>query len=516
MDDQTSVDGDQLDLRLVPAAITCWAVTAAGILWEAGVSSMLLLAALAVTVAGIRSRVPGAGIVIAAAVVGTGFGAAIALRVETVAQHPLTGSFGNTSEVTVTPTESPRSLGSGRLMFRADLNEVARQRSSGRVVVFAPVFGYHELTAGQPVRFAARIEAPTRRDLTVAVLTADGHPEFGAASDVQRAAQSVRSRFAEAARQTLPADQAAILPALVLGDTAAVTADTVSDFRLAGLTHLTAVSGANVTVVCGTVLIAARLLGPRISVAFAAVALAGFVVVVQPSASVLRAAAMGALALLAAATRRRRQALPALAATVIVLMVVAPQLAVDIGFALSVSATAGLILVAPVWAARLVNRGWPTWLAAAVAVALAAQVVTAPLVAGVSGTFSVAAVAANLAVAAVIPPITVLGTAASVLTVFWTGGAEVLIRFCGPLLWWLLGVADTAAAVPGAAVTVPSGVAGVTVIAVSCVGAVLSWRWRWFRALTVIGLTVAVAWAVSSIAGPGWSAVSAGRGTIDG
>ena len=110
-----------------------------------------------------------------------------------------------------------------------------------------------------------------------------------------------------------------------------------------------------------------------------------FVVVVQPRASVLRAAVMAAIALLAVLTHRRRQAIPVLSA-VIALMIVAPELAVDIGFALSVSATAALVVIAPGWSRRLVARGWPKPLADAVSVAVAAQLVTAPLVAAISGT----------------------------------------------------------------------------------------------------------------------------------
>ena len=92
---------------------------------------------------------------------------------------------------------------------------------------------------------------------------------------------------------------------------------TTAEFRTAGLTHLTAVSGANVTIVCGAVLLTAGLVGPRAAVVLAAFALLAFVVVVQPSASVLRAAVMGAITLLAVVSHRRRQAIPALSASVL-------------------------------------------------------------------------------------------------------------------------------------------------------------------------------------------------------
>lgn len=467
----------RVDVRLVPSALTCWAVTAGGIWWPIGRElawccvGLLAIAGALRWRAARRHRRPrlssvSAGLA-AIGVVGAGFGFAVALRADAVDHHPIAADFGASAPVTVTPSESPVSLGSGtqgRLMFRATLQQLRSDQMSGRVVVFARGPDFGGLMVGQPVRFTARIGRPTRRDLTVAVLTASGRPTLGSASAVQRAAHEVRRRFAAAVRDTLPADQAALLPALVLGDTSAVPTPTGRDFRAAGMTHLMAVSGANVTIVCAAVLFSARLIGPRAAVLLAALALVAFVVVVQPTASVLRAAVMGAIALAGMLTSRRRQAIPALAATVLVLLAVAPQLSVDVGFALSVLATAALVVLAPAWSRRLADRGWPKPLADAVAVAWAAQLVTAPLVAAISGRFSVVAAAANLLVAAVIAPITVLGTAAAALCPIWPAGARLLIRFTGPELWWVGGVAHRAAGLPGATVPVPDGTAGTLIV----------------------------------------------------
>lgn len=501
--------GARVDLRLVPAAVTAWAVTAAGVVWSVGrplaVFSLAIGAGWWLAGGLLGRRFPllaaGAAAVAATAVIGAGFGLAVGLRSDASTQHPLAQRRGATAWVTVTAADAARQAGPGRLMFRANLSQVDDREMSGAVTVFAKSVDFAELTAGQPVRFRARITAPTRRDLTVAVLTAVGRPHFGRPAAVQRAARAVRQAFAATAQQALPADQAAMLPALVLGDTTAVTAGTTDEFRTAGLTHLTAVSGANVTIVCGAVLLSAYLVGPRIAVALAAVALVAFVVVVQPSASVLRAAVMGALALAAVLAGRRRQAIPVLAATVIVLMTVAPQLAVDVGFALSVVATAALILLAPIWSARLVAAGWPKVLADAVCVALAAQLVTAPLIAAVSGRFSMISVLANLIAGVVVPPITVLGTLAAVLVAPWPAAAGLLIRFTGPEVWWLLGVAHAAARVPGAAVPVPSGWGGMLTVALAGGAAVALWRRRWFRLAAAGGLLCAAAWSVSGLVG---------------
>ena len=506
-----------LDVRLVPAALASWIVTAAGTLWPAGGVVALCCAVLAAVSGALlccAARRPGrragplsisAGLV-AIGVVGAGFGLAIALRADAVSRHPITAAFGTAVPVTVTPSETALSLGGGRLMFRATLKQLGADEISGRVVVFAPASDFGNVLVGQPVRFTARITRPSRHDLTVAVLNATGRPTLGRASAVQRAAHAVRSRFVAAVRDVLPSDQAAMLPALVLGDTSAVAAETSREFRAAGMTHLTAVSGANVTIVCGAVLLSARLIGPRMAVLFAAVVLAAFVIVVQPTASVLRAAVMGAIALAGMLSSRRRQAIPALSATVLVLMAVAPHLAVDVGFALSVVATAALVVIAPVLSRRLVGRGCPKPLADALAVAWAAHVVTAPLVAGISGRFSLVAAVANLAVAAAIAPVTVLGSAAAVLTVLWPAGAQLLIRFAGPELWWVLSVAHWAAGIPGATVPVPEGVPGVLVVGAAAVLVVALWRWRWFRAATgtavTVGLGCLLAWSLSRLVGP--------------
>jgi len=250
-----------LDLRLVPAALTSWVATAAGIIWPVGGSVLAVAVAVAATAVvgrwGSGRRESGADVaavvtgVVAVAVVGAGFAVAIGLRVGELRHHPIVERYGTVATVDVTPIETPRSLGGGRMMFRGSLQRVGGSEMLGRVVVFTRAVEFAELTAGRPASFPARIGRPTRRDLTVAVLSATGAPKLGEAAPIDRVAHDIRAGFADGARVALPADQAAMLPALVLGDTSTVAAQTTEEFRSAGLTHLTAVSGANVTIVCG-------------------------------------------------------------------------------------------------------------------------------------------------------------------------------------------------------------------------------------------------------------------------
>ena len=147
-------------MRLVPAALTGWVVTAAGIWWPVGRAVAACCVVLVAASGALawrarrrrgakprRLRAVSAGLV-AVGVVGAGFGFAVALRAEAVGRHPITAAFGTAAPVTVTPTESAVSLGRGRLMFRATLQRLRDDEISGRVVVFARASDFESETDG--------------------------------------------------------------------------------------------------------------------------------------------------------------------------------------------------------------------------------------------------------------------------------------------------------------------------------------------------------------------------------
>ena len=109
----------------------------------------------------------------------------------------------------------------------------------------------------------------------------------------------------------LPSPQSGLLPGLVLGDVSAQDPQLVNDFRATSLSHLTAVSGSNFTLIAGSVLWLVRSCGarPRVAAAVTACAIVGFVILVRPSPSVVRAAVMGAVGLIAIASSRRSAAI---------------------------------------------------------------------------------------------------------------------------------------------------------------------------------------------------------------
>ncbi|GAB2593342.1 competence protein ComEC [Paractinoplanes abujensis] len=399
----------------------------------------------------------------------------------------------------------------------------ATLRLSARALVLGSDPAWRGLLPGQRVRAEGKLMPPRGGDLRAAVASVRKAPQVvGRPSWAQRAAGALRAGLQRAC-EPLPDRPGGLLPGLIVGDTSRLDPALEEDFRATGMTHLNAVSGANVAIVLGVVLFAVRRTraGPVITALVCAAALVGFVILARPSPSVVRAAAMGAIGLIGLASGRRRAALPALAAGVAVLILADPELASDVGFALSVLATSGLLLLAPVWRDGLRARGWPPGPAEALAVPAAAQVVCGPVVAGLSGAISIVAVPANLLAVPAIAPATLLGVTAAVISPVWPAGAEFAAWLGHWPAQWLVLVATYGARVPAGALPWPGGLTGALLLAVITVGLLVATRRPLVRKLvTVVTLggvlgALPVRLLASGWPPPGWLVVACAVGQGD-
>jgi len=511
------------DLRLVPVALTGWTVVLSGLYLGCVVAAALgAVGLLIAAAAALRGR---CALVIAVGGVAAAMALVVATQTWQMEHHPLRAAAqrGSAATLVVHLRDDPRSVASpgygGRqtqvqqVVIHAELEAatVAGQqwRTGGRVILLAPARGWTGLLPGQRVRTSGLLAPANRSDLTVAVLRVRGGPDvLSAPTAVQRVAERLRSGLRLAARDLDP-EPAGLLPALVVGDTSAMVPTVEAEFRAAGLTHLIAVSGTNVAILCGVVLGLARLirLGPRTAVTLAGLTLVGFVELCRPSPSVLRAAVMGAVVLLALVLGRRRSAVPALCAAVLVLLLVDPSLGNDPGFTLSVLATSALVLLAPGWSAALRRRGVPPGIAEALAVPAAAHVITAPVVAGLSGQVSLVAILTNLLATPAVAPATVLGVLAAVLAALHPGAAAVVVHLAGPAVSWLVGVGHQGAAVPDGVLRWPDGAFGALLLALMVAVGVLAMRAHRLRVLAAAGLVGALLVLVPTrFVSPGWPA----------
>ena len=125
--------------------------------------------------------------------------------------------------------------------------------------------------------------------------------------------------------------------------------------REVSLTHLVAVSGANLAIVMGAVWFLLGYLGlsRNLRFLFSGLSLVGYILLVGPEPSVIRAGSMAFVVLIAMALGRGSNPLHALALAVVCLLLLDQNLATNLGFALSVVATAGLLIGANPIAKRL-------------------------------------------------------------------------------------------------------------------------------------------------------------------
>ncbi|MET9337502.1 ComEC/Rec2 family competence protein [Nonomuraea sp. NPDC003804] len=378
---------------------------------------------------------------------------------------------------------------------------------AGRLAVHSPVvvFGsggaWRPLLPSQRLRVTGRLGTAEPGELVGAVLLVRGPPVvLSAPSALQTVAGDLRAGLRRAT-DVLPPDQRGLLPGLVVGDESRMDPNVSADFKDAGLSHLTAVSGANLAIMSGAVVALSRLAGMPLAVraGLAAIAMLAFAVVARPSPSVLRALLMGLVGAIALGTGRARDGVAALAGTVLLLIMFDPGLAREYGFALSVCATGGILLLAPRWRDRLSVR-MPRWVAEAVAVPAAAQAAVTPVLVLMAGQVQLAAVPANLLAGPAVAPATVIGFAAALVAPVSMELARLLVLPAGYAVGWIIAVAEHAARLPLAELPWPGGLAGLLLLGGAAAVAIPLLRRAGTRSIVLVMGTAGLAAVL--VAGP--------------
>jgi competence protein ComEC len=280
---------------------------------------------------------------------------------------------------------------------------VAREPAAGRLRL---------LSAGETAVLSGRLgplagtETRLRWRHAVARLAADDLAGAAAPrSPVMKMANGLRSLVLSGARR-LPDAPAALTAGLLVGDDRDLPASVAADFRAAGLSHLLAVSGANVALVLAVAGPALRRLGlgGRFAGGLAVVGL--FAAMARFEPSVLRASGMAGIALLAGYVGRPASGRRVLALAVTGLVLVDPFLIHSLGFQLSVAASAGILVLAGPLAARLPG---PQVVRTGLAVTAAAQVGVAPVALPAFGSLPLIAFPANLLAAPAAAGLTLWG-----------------------------------------------------------------------------------------------------------
>lgn len=250
---------------------------------------------------------------------------------------------------------------------------------------------------------------------------------------------AIRRRMAEALQRQAGAERGGLLAALVVGNAAApLPAEIRAAFRAAGLSHALAASGFQLSVLLGVWLPLCRRLGvPRpLQVALGSGVILLFVLLAGPQAAVLRAALMAGMALLLLAFGRQGRPLRVLGLVSLLMLLWQPDWLQDVGFQLSVLATAALLVSSTPLEQAMRRWSWPGWLAVAVAVPLAASLWTLPLQLLHFGVVPIYAVPANLLAASLLTPLTLGAMALGVVALVMPAALPLLV----PVMAWLAGL----------------------------------------------------------------------------
>jgi len=494
------------DFRLLAFALTLW--MGAAITGLIALPYSLILIVLALLIA---TRVPGLFLVIALALVVGSLG--FSLRLLTLHHSLLAKAAISHSTITMNGVVSSdphwsKSVVVGSRVRNQNWEFLASIREmNGRTIrVPALIVSSHSFALELGSTFSGSATAlPASRGRAAAILLVRGNlivqqrapPILGIANHIRRNFHAQSARIA--------GSSGALIPGLVLGDTSLEPEGFVTQMRRVGLTHLTAVSGENFAIVAAFMFWLLQWILPKRKwrIVVTAVVLLLFIFLVRPSPSVLRATVMSSVLLLSKFRGVRTNPTAALGAAIALLILIDPYQSTDPGFALSVAATAGILLLSPRLAQHL-----PEYLA----IPVSATLFCTPLIIAISGQLSLVTIPANLAASIAVAPITIVGFVAALAPTLLDPLTHLALVILNPLSEWIVMVAHFGSAIP--VLLLPKSWIGAFIALALLLIAYLR-RWKFLIAATVLALLSSTL-ADSQWPGSDWLVVNCDVGQGDG
>ena len=312
------------------------------------------------------------------------------------------------------------------------------------------------------------------------------YPAPGQLKTQESVVSRLKTQLRAHAAPLVGSDETALILGTAYGDDSTMLRSTRDNYKLSGLSHLTAVSGANIALVFMLAYrVGLHLRLPRAALIGAGVVGVGlYTVLLGAEGSVIRAVAMGLLGALAMLRGTGRHALAILSTGIMICLYYQPSLALNIGFGLSVCATASLMILAPPLT-RMLQAALPLTPAQMIAACTCAGLWCAPILTGLSGNIPLYTVPANL----LAQPLAALTMCAGLLALIaWAAGLGAvsdIFLHAGALPARALEAVSTACAhAPGNPLVLessPASIALVTCAVVLISTAVWAGEWYFYR-----------------------------------
>lgn len=323
-------------------------------------------------------------------------------------------AFFNGRTVTVFGTvDAEPEYRSGSLTVTLTAREIDGSPARGRLRLILPP--RRALAYGDLLRVRCELEEPVRPLPPERIFSVCRYPnaliQTGVAgSPLIHAALRVKHALSMVWERTLRPDESALAASLFFG-TRGLSPDDAAAFRAVGISHITAVSGYNVSLILANLFAFLGWIGlrRRTALGVSLVVLALFIAAAGPLPSLLRASLMALLVVVAIARGRAAASVSLLAGAAVLLLVHNPFLLYDVGFLLSFSAAAGIAWLAPLLVRALPfgrTSGYPAVRTASTMLfqTIAAILTTLPIVLAAFGTISFIAPFANMLILFVLPP----------------------------------------------------------------------------------------------------------------
>lgn len=245
----------------------------------------------------------------------------------------------------------------------------------------------------------------------------------------------IRKRIISFYQNTLPDPYSGLLAGIVLGNKGSLTNDFWEKVKLTGVAHVVVASGTNVTfVISFLVIFLANFVSRRKMISIVILSIILYIFVSGLQAPLIRAAIMGSLVFFAQDRGRVVNSLQILVYTSIVMLIVKPDWLTDIGFILSVVATASLLIFEKPIRERLVKI--PKFFKEGLSTSLSAQIGVAPILFVTFGQFNILSPIINALVLWTIPYIMILGAVGGMVGILVPFVGKVILYLSYPLLWW--------------------------------------------------------------------------------
>lgn len=246
-------------------------------------------------------------------------------------------------------------------------------------------------------------------------LISSGHGNF-----IQSYLFKIKNSFIDKINKTIIEPESSLLGGILLGAKSSMDKNTTEIFRKAGLSHIVALSGYNITVVADAITKILSFLPRSLGFSGGVLGIILFVIMSGSSSTAVRAGIMALTVILADITHRNYQVGRALMVAGLLMVIVNPKILVfDFSFQLSFLATVAIIYVSPILKRKFIFITEKFGLRDTIALTISAQILVLPLILYQMGTISLVALPANILVLAFIPATMFFGFIVGVFGMIW-------------------------------------------------------------------------------------------------